>query len=235
MPLKKVVEGSNMYDFVTHCHSHLGGKCPHLCSYCFVQQNRFGVPDRYKGEPRLIEKELLVNYGSGKTIFIEHMNDLFAEGVWDKDNWVDLIFDHCRKYPENKYVFQTKAPMHAYYYSKVFPSKSIIGTTIETTDNIRHVISEAETPEMRKQGIRGFADDGFETFVTIEPIMDMDVDVMIEWMKEVKPSFINIGADSKNCGLPEPSPEKVRQLIDGLQKAGITIKKKTNLERLLRG
>ena len=31
---------------------------------------------KYKGPLRLIEKELAVNYGTGKTIFIEHCNDL---------------------------------------------------------------------------------------------------------------------------------------------------------------
>lgn len=59
----------NMYDWVTHMHSHLAGKCPHECSYCYVQKNRFGVSPRYQGELRLIDNEFNVHYGKGRTIF----------------------------------------------------------------------------------------------------------------------------------------------------------------------
>jgi hypothetical protein len=62
--------------------------------------------------------------------------------------------------------------------------------------------------------------------------MDFDVDILSEWMIDLKPSFVNIGADSKHCGLPEPSPEKIRALITALQKAKVPIKKKINLKRL---
>ena len=72
MPLTKT-KGNN-YEWITHAHSHLGGRCVHECSYCYVDNPRFGRPERYKGELRLIEKEFSVNYGSGKTIFMENVN-----------------------------------------------------------------------------------------------------------------------------------------------------------------
>ncbi|MFH1230044.1 MAG: DUF5131 family protein [Planctomycetota bacterium] len=234
MPLNK--SRGNMYDFVTHMHSHLGGECPHKCSYCYVQKNRFGVPDRYKGEPRLIEKELLVNYGSGKTIFIEHMNDLFAYKI--KYEWIKTICEHCKKYPDNKYIFQTKNPIRALEYFEYFPSNFMIGTTIETNRKDTYKFSEAPYTWSRGQALKLFVDKGIQVFVTIEPITDFDItdefnNGLLDWMKEIKPAFINIGADSKNCNLPEPSPEKVRALIEGLQGAGLTIKKKSNLRRIL--
>ena len=67
----------NMYPWVTHMHSHLGGECPHKCIYCYVDNPRFGRPERYKGKLRLLDWEFKVNYESGNTIFIEHKNDLF--------------------------------------------------------------------------------------------------------------------------------------------------------------
>ena len=70
MPLNK--SKGNMYKFVSHTHSHLGGECPHKCIYCYVDSFRHRVP-KYQGELRLIEKELEVNYGKGKAIFIEHV------------------------------------------------------------------------------------------------------------------------------------------------------------------
>jgi len=76
MPLQK--SKGNMYPWVSNCHSHLGGECEHHCVYCYVEHSKFGRPEKYKGILRLIEEEFSVKYGSGKTIFMEHCNDLFA-------------------------------------------------------------------------------------------------------------------------------------------------------------
>lgn len=100
-----------MYPWVTHTHTHLGGECPHRCSYCYVNSFPFGRPEKYKGPLRLIEKEFSMKYGGGKTIFIEHCNDLFAEDV-SRDFILAVIF-HCKNWPSNAYVFQTKNP-HGY-------------------------------------------------------------------------------------------------------------------------
>lgn len=230
MPLKKST--GNMYDWVTHMHSHLGGECPHKCSYCYVQKNRFGVAERYQGAPRLIEKELLVNYGSGKTIFIEHMNDLFAEGI--KREWIEAILNHCKKYPDNTYVFQSKAISYAFMqYANDIPKNSLIGTTIETDKAIPETISKAPDALSRIRGIDFFKSMGFKTFITLEPIMDFTSE-LFGWLIDSKPDFINIGADSKENKLSEPPYFKVHALIDGLQKAGLIIKQKSNLGRLLK-
>jgi DNA repair photolyase len=226
MPLIK--SKGNMYDWVTHMHTHLRGECPHHCKYCYVQTNPYGVSPKYKGEPRLLEEELKVSYGSNKIIFIEHMNDMFADGILP--NWIDEIIEHCKRYPLNQYVFQTKNPLRASVYTTRFPKNSLIGTTIETNRTI--FISKAPEPINRYLGMRDFTKRSFNIFVTIEPIMDFDVDILSEWMIDLKPSFVNIGADSKHCGLPEPSPEKIRALITALQKAKVPIKKKINLKRL---
>jgi len=68
----------NMYSWCSHVNTHLSGECPHKCTYCYAQKGVAKLSGRYKGEPRLDESELNINYGNGKTIFIEHMNDLFA-------------------------------------------------------------------------------------------------------------------------------------------------------------
>lgn len=234
MPLKKSV--GNMYDWVTYTHSHLGGECPHKCVYCYVQRNRFGVPARYQGEPRLIEKELSVNYGSGKTIFIEHMNDLFAECINPiKGKWISMIFNHIAEYPNNKYVFQTKNPSNAFQFVGMgaFPRDYMIGTTIETNRD-SFDISKAPLPKWRAEGIKDFSDYGIKTFITIEPILDFDFDKFVNMIIDAKPSFINIGADSKHCNLLEPSSQKLRDFIVALRAMNITIRKKSNLGRLLK-
>ena len=94
MSLKK--SKGNMYDWVSHTHSHLIGKCPHECGYCYVQAMAKRFPEmhkRYSGEEITIdESELDINYGKGKLIFIEHMNDLFADAV--DGGIIDAILCH---------------------------------------------------------------------------------------------------------------------------------------------
>lgn len=224
--MKKKSKG-NMYDWVTHTHTHLGGECPHKCKYCYVQRNRFGVSPRYQGELRLIEKEFEVPYRKGEVIFIEHMNDMFAEDM--PLVFIEKILSHCRRNSEAEYVFQTKNPENAFSNIGLFPKKYIIGTTIESNREYPE-ISNAPTPESRNWGIEKFK----KKFITIEPILDFDVEEFVAMIIIAKPDFINIGADSKHCNLPEPTPEKIKLFIEILQEANINIRKKSNLERFLK-
>jgi len=191
-----------------------------------VQTNPHGVSPRWKGKPRLIEDELKIKYGFGKTIFIEHMSDMFADEI--PPTWIHEILCHCTKYQNNTYVFQTKNPCRASLHLGLFPDKFMLGTTIET--NREYKDSKAPSPEDRYSCMQFFEE--HKTFVTIEPIMDFDVDILVGWLAEIKPDFVNIGADSKNCGLPEPPAEKVKKLITELQKF-TEIRNKYNLQRIM--
>ncbi len=216
----------NMYPWVTHTHTHLGGECPHQCSYCYVNDPRFGRPEKYKGPIRLIEKELDVPYRKGKTIFIENCNDLFAKSI--PYEMVIPILNHCGQWPENTYVFQTKNPGRYISDKFLFPPKVILGVTIETNRDTSQ-FSRAPDPWNRMKTMKGLQS---RKFVTIEPIMDFDLDIMASWIKEIRPEFVNIGADSKGHYLPEPPFSKVQELINNLTLAGIEIREKHNLERL---
>ena len=70
----------------------------------------------------------------------------------------------------------------------------------------------------------------YETMITIEPILDFDLNEFVEMLIDVNPTWINIGADSGNNNLPEPSPEKIIALINALP----NIKIKNNLKRLVK-
>ena len=231
MPLNRVKAGSNMYPgWITHTHSHLGGECPHKCTYCYVDSFRHRVP-KYQGKLRLVEKELLVPYGKGKTIFIEHCNDLFAEDV--PLEFIVQIMDHCDKWPENTYVFQTKNPARLLALDALLPNRHILGVTVETNRDIID-IGNAPQPIERMRGL--FLISEYEKpFLTIEPILDFDIERFPQFIKKINPSFVNIGADSKGHNLPEPSMEKVQALIDKLTEYGIEVKEKHNLERLKGG
>ncbi len=71
-----------------------------------------------------------------------------------------------------------------------------------------------------------------KTFLSIEPILDFDLDIFVQEIKKINPSFVSIGADSRNCGLPEPPPGKLKELISELEKF-TEVRMKRNLNRLL--
>lgn len=226
MPMKPT--SGNMYPWVTHTHAHLGGECSHRCCYCYVDNPRFGRAPRYQGGLRIIPGELKIKYGSGKTIFIEHMNDLFAEAV--PMELIDVILSHCREWPDNTYVFQTKNPARmAAIPLHWWPYNLIIGTTIETNRPFTSAISNAPSIEERAYAMKMLAG---RKFITVEPILEFDVTELTTMIVGAKPEWVNIGADSKNHGLPEPSYQKVEALIRALGSGGIEVREKRNLERL---
>lgn len=73
----------------------------------------------------------------------------------------------------------------------------------------------------------------YRTHLTIEPILDFDLTEFVEMIKDCEVESVNLGADSGNNNLPEPSKEKVLQLIEELQKFTV-IARKTNLSRLIK-
>jgi len=191
----------------------------------------------YQGPIRLIEKELKVNYGSGRTIFIDHMIDLFADGIPDEN--IEKVLGHCRQYPDNTYVFQTRNPMRMQRlandddYNSRLPPSFIVGTTIETNrEDLLQQYSKAPDTYWRRSGM-SWLDEPKATFLTIEPIMAFDLEEFVKLIKHTQHTFINIGADSKNQNLPEPSRELTLNLIDELRKLNFDVRLKENLNRII--
>jgi DNA repair photolyase len=231
MPLTKSI--GNMYPWVDFMHTHLGGECSHKCIYCYVNNKRFGRAPRYAGPLRIIEEEFKVKYNKPGTYFIEHKNDLFAKDV--PYEFVNRILNHCIEYQGigNTYVFQTKNPERFLKWERIFPEKSILGCTVESN---RDGIGNLRISHAPKQSERIFAFKKITTlrkFITIEPILDFDVLILANMVLLAGVEFVNIGADSKQNNLPEPSPEKIRELIKILTSEKMEIRGKENLKRLL--
>jgi len=211
---------SNMYQFIDATWNTVKGECFHDCSYCYMK--RWG-----KLNPvRFDEKELKTDLGTGNFIFVGSSCDMFANNI--PHEWIAKTLEYCHKF-NNKYLFQTKNPKRLLEFK--LPN-SVICTTIESDIFYPEIMALSPTPYERTKYMGMLSDCGFETFVTIEPIMDFNLNGIIELIKICNPEQVNIGADSGNNNLPEPSKEKVLELISELQKFTV-IHNKKNLKRLL--
>lgn len=229
MPLQK--RNGNMYEWVTHTHAHLRGACPHACPYCYVQaiDARFNRTD-HQGPPRLVETELSVDYGTGKTIFIEHTNDLFADAI--SRQHIEAILAHCRRFKDNTYVLQTKNTDRMLDMIDSLPifDRVIVGTTIES-DMI--AVGNAPAPWHRYLSFEVLAQAADNSFITVEPVLRFSP-TFAQDLIECAPGFINLGADSKHTpGLQEPTADELRDFIGELRDAGVDLRIKPNLARLL--
>lgn len=166
--------------------------------------------------------------GKGKNIFVGHLTDIFSSLV--PEEWINVIFHHCRQY-DNKYIFQTKDPGNIFKFFSL-PPNSMVGTTIETNRfDLTKAYSKAPDPALRAMALHYIPP---PKFLTIEPILDFDVDEMLKLIETAEPSFINIGADSKGHGLIEPPADKIIRLIGFITMMGIEIREKSNLDRLIK-
>lgn len=216
-----------MYKFCSHTFNPIKGRCSHNCKYCFVKSmaKRFNKPQE---KIHLDEKELKTGLGEGNFIFVGSSCDMFADDV--KREWIIKVLDYCRKF-DNTYLFQTKNPKRYFDFSPDFyPNNSLFGTTIESNRQEElDKISKAPPVKERVEAMNKLQEK--RIFLTIEPIIDFDLDEMVNLIKSVQPKFVNIRADSKGHNLPEPSWDKVQELVDSLA-LFTKVKIKDNLNRL---
>jgi len=209
----------NMYPDVTYTWNPIRGKCPHECIYCYMKIFKVG-------ELRLDEKALKENLGSGNIIFVGSSTDMWAKAI--PHEWIEKVLEHCRKF-DNTYLFQSKNPERFNYFEHEFPTKIILGTTLET--NRSNDYSKAPQPRERAEEMIKLKEVGVKMMISIEPIIEFDLDEFVEMIRRIKPEFVSIGADSKGHNLPEPKPQKVEEMIRVLRKF-TDVKIKDNLRRI---
>ncbi len=147
---------------------------------------------------------------------------------WVPSEWIAAVVTQCFVYEWNEYYFQSKNPKR-FDDPGLLPGHFIFGTTIETDYYPAGFKTKAPPIFERWEAMLKLR--GQRTFVTIEPIMDFRPDKLASMIYEIKPEFVNIGADSKGHGLVEPPWEKVELLISELNKF-VEVRQKKNLDRL---
>ncbi len=214
----------NMYSWVTHTWNTVKGKCPHGCTYCYMSRWGEQKPVRFD------EKELKTDLGSGNFIFVGSSCDMWAKDIFDF--WILRTLSHCEKH-DNKYLFQSKNPWRVLDYidACVISDKSVVCTTMETNRWYPEIMAKCPPITDRVFAMHELSK-VINTYITIEPIMDFDLDKFVIALKQCNPTQVNIGADSGNNHLPEPSKEKLLDLIAALKEFTV-IDQKRNLNRLL--
>ena len=189
------VAKGNMYDFVTHTWNPVKGICPHQCKYCYMRNL---LSENYKCEPVLVEEK----------------------GV--SMGWIMRVLDHCAWFNQGKpekghivFLFQSKDPARILPYAGHHVFKhAVVATTLETNRYVPDIMGNSPAMEARAAAMEKIADRGIYTMVTAEPLMDFDKDEFVELIRQCKPRQVNIGREStRNVILPEPTPEKVRDLV----------------------
>jgi len=233
MALKK--PSGDMYQFINWVWNPVRGKCYHDCPYCYVKR----IAKRFNTEqeiPHLVVSELNTNLGENNFIFVCSGCDLFAPYVPDEFIHAVINRTHDNEYrysSNNKYLFQTKNPKRLTFSPfRLSADLHKICTTIESNYYRQKYMGFTPTPYERAEAMNAISEMGFETMVTIEPVMDFDLHPFLDLIKICKPFQVNIGADSGNNQLPEPPKGKVLELISELEKF-TTVYQKKNLRRIV--
>jgi len=214
----------NMYDWVTHTINFIKGECLNDCKYCYMKQFKLN-------KIRLDAKEIRADLGEGNYIFVGSSTDMWAENV--PKEWIERVLNHCRKYPKNKYLFQSKNPARFKEFD-FYGLDVTLGTTIETNKEFEGMWGEkCPTPRERAEAMSTISNSEIGKMVTIEPILQFDLNDFVDIIKLAAPDWVNIGADSKDHGLPEPTQNEIMKLATFLG-TFTEVKNKSNLKRLVK-
>jgi len=202
-----------MFDNITETWNPVVG-CLHSCTYCWARrlaETKLKNVERYRDgfKPKLVEKELNRRFHK-KYVFAVDMGDLF--GDWVPSEWILKVIDAISKSPSSHFLFLTKNPKRYMEFLDLYPENVVLGATIETNRN--YPVSKAPSTIERYNFMKELS---FKNkIVSIEPIMDFDLETFAEWVRNINPVMVHVGYDNYNNNLVEPEISKTKQLIDQL-------------------
>lgn len=200
--------------------------CRHDCKYCVssfqAQLKRWakkGCLKCYNFVPHEHDERLdqnLPNTKYAQFIFTCSSGDI----AFCRTEYLKRIVDRIRSERDKTFLIQSKNPRT---FDRVqFPDNVILGITLETNrDDLCGDISKAP---MCSQRYRDFLEVKHPVkMVTIEPVLDFNLDVMVAWIENINPCMVWLGYDSRRNCLQEPELDKVKQLYWELGVRGFTV------------
>ena len=202
-----------MFDIINATWNPVVG-CLHYCTYCWARrlaETRLKNMEKYRDgfKPKLIEKELCKKFHK-KYVFAVDMGDLF--GDWVPSEWILKVIKAIKNSPSSYFLFLTKNPKRYVEFLDLYPQNVVLGATIES--NRDYAVSQAPPAIERYEAMKKLP---FKNkIVSIEPIMDFDLETFVRWIREINPVTVHIGYDNYHNNLAEPSLTKVKELIQHL-------------------
>jgi len=217
-----------MFNIVTATWNPISG-CLYNCEYCWARElalTKLKNSHRYSRgfKPSLNEKEFRVKFKKGDLIFVSDMGDMFGDFI--PDTWIKQVLDHIRQFPEADFLFMTKNPKRYLKLLTYIPENAILGTTIETTnDEIVKTgkITRAPLPTERYEAMKAL--DWKRKMVSIEPVLDFELNTFSKWIETINPFIVYVGYDNYCHKLREPTLRKTNELIDRLKETSLVIRK----------
>ncbi len=201
--------------------------CNFNCSYCWARKLAEGkLKNSYPNGfiPEFHPDRFNKRFKPNDFVFVCSMGDISFAPFIVLDNVIRIAL----KCPDTKFLLCTKDPARYRQFATI-PNNIYLGTTIETTEDF--AVSYAPAVRERYSAMMGLYHQ--KKFLSIEPIMDFDLMQFVWWIEDIKPEIVEIGADNYNNQLPEPEPQKVRNLLNHLRQICPTVIEKQGLERLL--
>jgi len=226
---------SKMFPFITCTWNPIGGPCPSNCCYCWAKAliEKHQMKKYLKAEPYFDEKAKL-KAKDGDFVFVQDMSDLFAHTVPTMAQFrvMQIIMNH----PKIKFLLLTKHvyPYHGFLNLRAIPENVVLGVTVETNQMIFQTpshyqsyqqISRAPLPTNRLYWLSFLSQFRHDLFISIEPILDFNLETFVYYLKAIKPKMVCVGYDNYDNKLPEPMLNKTEQLINELSKFTEVVKK----------
>jgi DNA repair photolyase len=185
-----------------------------------------GVREKYSGASRTNAKWLneIKQFTAEDFVFVCDMTDLF--GYWVPTEIIQQVFIAISNSPA-KFLLLTKNPERYRQLISIgvsVPSNCILGCTVES--DVDH-LSSGMQERARLMVMMELRLMGYPTMLSVEPIMDFDLEPFVNKIIKAKPEFVAVGYDNYGNGLVEPSFSKTIHLIHYLEAAGIRVYKKT--------
>jgi len=203
--------------------------CKFDCYYCWARKlvtTRLAHLEKYCSVgfiPTFHPAELKAKFKPNEFVFVSSLGDI-SFATWSE---LKQILSVIQKYPQTKFLLQTKDPA-IFMDGRIWEDNIYHGATIETNREI--TVSKAPQPIKR---YHAFAENNHpHKFLSIEPIMDFDLEIFLSWIKDINPEIVEVGADNYRSLLPEPSWDKVEALLKGLRDICPVVIEKEGLERL---
>lgn len=200
--------------------------CRHNCTYCpssfQAQLKRWAKGNCrqcYDFAPHTHEERL--NQKLPKTAYLQFIFTCSSGDIaFCPDDYLQQIVDRIRNQKDKTFLIQSKNPRT--FNRMAFPDNVILGVTLETSkDVVYEGISKAPKPSCRYKDFLKVRHPA--KMVTIEPVLDFDIDVMMRWVEDINPCMVWLGYDSRRNHLQEPALEKVKSLYWELGRSGLTV------------